>query len=450
MVPKRRAPRCVPKRRVLGCVFGRPLLHPRLMCRRNDALVATRRPPGSWPVEQRLPQPYVLAFVGQNAHGILEWWTREVLRRLGRYGLAGHLVDVLAPDWQSVVGDALASGSPRFCFSFQGIGMSLAIDGENLWDKLGVPFVASMGDAPYHAPALHTSCSRRQVFLYTCQDFLDTYRTYFSGRVLASVGPFGVPENPLASATPWARREHGIVFVKTGIDPSSFPLGWAGAPAKLRAILHDSAAAVLSGEDKPVADLCARYFDDHGIHWAGRREVFLRVCSEVDFYVRAVRAERMVRHLMRHDALIFGDWRHLDTEGARARFCGPVPASELHALYAQTRVLANTSPTVRHGTHDRIMSGLVSNCAVLSDTTPFLQSEFRDCPGFLGVDIDASDCADQIDAALAASATQAQALDNGHAEAVERFGLDAFVDRIDQALQLEFFAEQATNWRAAA
>lgn len=397
-----------------------------------------------------MPQPYVLAFVGQNANGILDWWTREVLRRFGRRGLGGHVVDVLAPDWQQALADALATGKPRFCFSFQGIGMSLAIDGENLWDRLEVPFVASMGDAPYHAPALHASCFRRQLFLYTCQDFLDAYRTCFSGRVLASVAPFGVPDNPLASVTPWARRQHGLVFVKTGVDPTNFTRGWSGAPAKVRSILHDSADAVLSGADQPVADLCIRCFDHHGVHWAGRREVFLRVCSEVDFYVRAVRAERMVRHLMRRDALVFGDWSHLDASAARARFCGAIPADELHALYADTRVLANTSPSVRRGTHDRIMSGLLSKCAVLSDTTPFLRSEFSGHPGFLGVDIDAADCDDQIEAALSACATRAAALEDGHAAAVERFGLDGFLDRIDQALQLEEFAEQADGWRTAA
>lgn len=397
-----------------------------------------------------MPLPYVLAFVGQNANGILEWWTRELLRRLGQYGLAGHLIDVLAPDWQRAMGDALATGAPQFCFSFQGIGLSLAIDGQNLWDRLNVPFISSMGDAPYHAPALHTACSRRQVFLYSCQDFLDTYRTRVPGQALASLGAFGVPENPLADATPWARRQHGIVFVKTGIDPAHFVRSWSSAPAKLRTILHESAAAVLSGEDSAAADLCARCFDANGVHWGDRREVFLRVCSEVDFYARAVRAERMVQALMPHDALIFGDWRHLDTSDARAQFRGTIPASDLHALYAETKVLVNTSPTVRRGVHDRIMGGLLSRCIVLSDTTPWLDSEFRDCPAYVGIDIDAPDHGDQVDAALSACAQEPPGAKAGWDDAERRFGLDGFIERIDGALQLEQFAEQASGWRAAA
>src|SRR6185312_12806600 len=105
----------------------------------------------------------------------------------------------------------------------------------------------------------------------------------------------------------------------------------------------------------------------------------------VDFYVRAVRAERMVRALMQHNALIVGDWSHLDQSGARARFAPPVPASALDELYADSRIVANILPSVRYGEHERIMAGLLSGCAVISDSTPHLDRTLERFPVFRGV-----------------------------------------------------------------
>src|SRR5207253_1787360 len=104
--------------------------------------------------------------------------------------------------------------------------------------------------------------------------------------------------NPHAGAIPWERRRHAAVFVKSGVDPAAMRHGWTALPDATRAIIADASERALSGDDRTIAELAAASFADRSIHWGGRQELFLFVASTIDRYVRAVRADRMVRALL--------------------------------------------------------------------------------------------------------------------------------------------------------
>ena len=89
-----------------------------------------------------------IAFVGQNANGILAWWTKSIADRMAMYDISVQVIDLLKEGWAAQLDARLKQGRPDFCFSFQGIGMNLALESGNLWTNLKVPFISSMGDAP--------------------------------------------------------------------------------------------------------------------------------------------------------------------------------------------------------------------------------------------------------------------------------------------------------------
>lgn len=384
--------------------------------------------------------PYVLAFVGENANGILIWWTQQILNAFTKYGLGSKIIDLKDAAWRNKLADQLVGGKPSFCFSFQGFGINLMLNGENYWSQNQIPFISYMGDSPYHAPGLHAAEGPGLHLLYGCVDFLEVYRDHLEGRAYASILRYGYPDNPHADEMPWAEREHRAVFVKTGVDPAQLHAAWADLPRSVRALLQESAEQVLSGTDMTVAAVCAASFERNHLHCGSQREFFLFVCSTVDRYARAVRAERMVRALLPHDALIIGEWSHLDGPGTRARFGAPVAAGRLDALYARSRVVVNTSPTVRHGVHERIMAGLFAKAAVVSDTTPFLERLLADCPSFAGLEIDGAGFAEQLGSTLRATLGDA-AMPDKVARSAEiaraRFSLDDFIEALLEHLQLE-------------
>ena len=86
-------------------------------------------------------QPYVIAFVGENANGILRWWTKKILDEFAKRGLDSTLIDMQDASWLARLSDRMAAGKPEFCFSFQGFGMDLRLNGENYWAISAIPFI---------------------------------------------------------------------------------------------------------------------------------------------------------------------------------------------------------------------------------------------------------------------------------------------------------------------
>lgn len=396
-----------------------------------------------------MASPYVLAFVGENANGILRWWTEEILAGFARHGFGSRLIDLQGREWQRDLADTLGAGRPAFCFSFQGFGMDHRVGGQNFWSRNGIPFLTYLGDNPHHFPPLHAAEGAGLYLLYSCKDFLDTYRDILGGKTFARIIRYGYPENPMAERIAWRDRPVDVVFVKTAVDPARLEREWESLPAVTRTILYESAEEALAGSDRTVAAICAAAFERNLIHVGDRRELLLHACCAIDRYVRAVRAERMVRALLRHDVLIVGDWSHLDTSGARARFAPPLPAEDLDALYAEAKLVVNTSPSVRYGIHERIMGGLLAKSAVLSDITPFLRQTLAPCPAFLPVDIDAADFPCRLDAALSAALADPAMPDKtavSLGEAKRMFSMDAFVAALLEHVQLERHRRTVLGW----
>lgn len=394
--------------------------------------------------------PYVLAFVGENANGILRWASLQVLAACQKLGLRHRLIDVLDPGWPQQLTACLASAKPAFCFSFQGIGTGIRTDdGAPLWTRLDVPFITHNNDNPYHCARLHSVEGPTLYRLFGADDFLQTYTRFFKNRGFAGLQDCGYPGNPFTDRTPWKNRAHKLVFVKTGVDASALRQRWNDFPTRLRNILEDAADLALSGVDQTIGDLCEQAFRARNIDWGERVEFYFSVCSMVDFYVRARRAEKMVQALLRHDALIVGEWSHLDRSGARARFLNSLPADELNALYADSQVLINTLPCTRFGLHERILAGFFAKAVSISDTTPYLQNRLQAFPTFYGLNIDGAGFQEELDQAVNRSLHDAEIADKLYTSAArveEQFSIAQLVQGVLECVALHEYRRIHEGW----
>jgi hypothetical protein len=396
-------------------------------------------------------QPYVLAFVGENANGILRWWTHKVLDSLARFGLQSYVIDFQKDNWTQELAATLQIRTPTFCFSFQGIGMNLLLDnGRNIWSDNKIPFISYLGDSPYHMPRLHIAQGPGMYLIYGCNDFLETYTNVLGGRAFATTFQYGYPTNSFRDRTLWGQRERKVLYVKTGVDSRALRSEWDLLPTTFRTILDDCASSVLTGRDATLAHLCDEVFKDRAIHIGDQRELFLFACSVVDRYVRAVRAERMIDALKGHEQVtIIGDWSHLDLAGSRATFLPPVSATELDGLYADTKIVINSSPPVRAGVHERIVAGLLAKAAVISDATPFSRNILARCPSFFGVNIEGESFCESVDAALANCLTDSTMQEKVNASAQEAeniFSVERFAGDIWALAEIETVRRTVNGW----
>lgn len=383
----------------------------------------------------------VVGFVAQNANGILEWWTREILEKLDHAGYETYFVDLLKPDFSTKLATALNERDTAFGFGFQGMGSDILAEGKNLWDSLGIPFFSCMGDSPYINPRKHLVAARRVYLLYLCRDFYDTYVQYLSGSQMAVLARPALPANPHAAEKRWSDRDIDLIYVKSGVDPDGYLKSWANYPKMLRSIACDAADVALAGSQDTIADICAARFAAEGLHYGDRLEMFCSIAFQVDHYVRARRAARLAAVLLKLPVRIYGDWDFLDKTGCRATFHGSVPAGDLPHLYANSRIVANISPSVRYGIHERIIAGFMSKCAVLSDITPISRTVLSDYPAFFGFDIDSPDFQEQILSQLHLPRDIEDRTEASFEAACSAFSLDRFVEVLTDMVQLDAYAQ---------
>lgn len=396
-----------------------------------------------------------IVFTGQSANGILSWFTEAFATRAKMLGIPVSLINLGDKDFPGKINKVLGEGRPGFCFSFQGFGMGLGVESGNLWDQLNIPFFSVMGDAPFHSPQLHASIGRSLYHLYVCEDFQEVYRNAMKGRNFSMVTDYFYPSNPFADDISWRERDLELVYVKTGVDPGKIRAQWSEFSKLLREILEDAASAALTIQEKSIGQIVADSFAVRNIYLGERITLYLRVCSAVDFYVRAVRAERMLRQVMRHSGHIFGAWPHVDSTNTRAKFHGSIPASELDRVYARSRILVNIAPSTVNYVHERILAAFMGKSFIISDGSAFVNKKLQAFKTFLSIPNNSSDLGDAFDAriseirgmSVSARHDLAQMLEDSRRLAENEFGIDRFINEILDLALLHTIEEKSEFWK---
>ncbi|MGI9127682.1 MAG: hypothetical protein ACR2IG_05705 [Roseomonas sp.] len=397
---------------------------------------------------------YALAFVGQNANGILSWLTDTLAERAKLHDITLTKIDLVENNWPSKLNEALSKGQPLFCFGYQGFGMALEIDSGNLWNTLKVPFISLMGDAPFYSPKLHSIVGPSFFHVYASEDFQNVYHEFMNGQNFSAVYNGFYPSNPWANRISWQDRDLEIVYVKSGVDPEKLLRSWDIFPAKLRTAVEDAARSALRGQTKTIAQLVANACRNNNIHFGARKALFLRMCSEVDRYVRAVRAERMLREVMRHGGHVFGDWPHIEKANTRARFHGSVSAEKLYEVYGRSKILVNVSPCTLKYVHERIVAAFLTKCFSISDASPFMHEALAAYSNFKSVGIDSPELSDQMDLrineirylATSSGAELSSMLEESKQRAEQEFGVDRFLNEILNLVAIYRLEQESSFW----
>ncbi len=338
----------------------------------------------------------VVVLVGTNENSILRSVSQDFMGLLPPHGLQTHCVDMNDPNWLDQLGGLLEAGV-LFAWGPAGVGARLPHPDGLLWDVLRVPFISVLADSPSWMPANHHVSSRYVANGYMYRDWLTMQRNLIRSPQISSLLPHGVPENPFRDTVAWSKRQHRMVFVKTGSDPAQHRADWALLPPRYRAIIEDSAAAALKQGVGDISGVVRECMEHHGLYVEQRPAILFALMREVDVYVRDVRSTAMVQAMLDLPADIIGrGWDHLAAPGCRARFHAPVDASTLPELYAGTQFLLNTMPNFSSGVHERVPNGFAAKSCVVTNENADMRIRFGSLPSYIGVDTAARDLADRL------------------------------------------------------
>lgn len=345
---------------------------------------------------------YILAFVGENENDALAVNCADFLRATTPPGLDWRVINVFDKEWTKQLGDAVNAGI-AFAWGCAGIGCDVSIvdkktgSKRNMWDTLRVPFISVLADQPAHVPRNHRVPARFVVNGYVFRDFLDLQRRLIKSPQVSTLIPHVITQNPHRDRTPWSKRAHRMVFVKSGGDPEAYRAPWARYPKRLRAIIEDSAAAVLARPTGDISDVVFAAFRSHDLEVGERHDIFFSALQDVDLYTRLVRGTQMAQALCRIAADIFGArWDHIDKSDANARFHPAISAASLGDLFADAQYVVSTTPNFATGTHERIPFGFSAKACVISDDNDFTRKSFAGLQSYFGFDWTDPDWAEKL------------------------------------------------------
>ena len=338
----------------------------------------------------------IVAVVGQNANGILAFQSRAFMARLAPYGMRGHIIELYRETWLHELKELVEAGV-AFAWGYAGIGAALTSDGRNLWDLLGVPFVSVFADTPYQLPRNHSVAAARVVNGYLYRDWLAVQQQLVRSRQISALLPIGVIPNARRDDMPWSKREHRLVFVKSGEDPEILRSRWPKWGKRLHRVLEDLAGELCRHGTGDITATVLACLDAYGLFLGERKDILIAILFQLDRFVRATRATAIARALGDLPATIIGSgWDHVKEPGIRARYLPAIDASGLYELYANCQWLVNATPNFSTGAHERVLHGFAAKCCIVSDDNDFSRTTLRILPSYRGFEWNDKGLADQL------------------------------------------------------
>lgn len=326
----------------------------------------------------------LVAFVGENENGILRHLSHGLMGLLEPFGYSSHVIDLGDPAWPGQL-EALLQSGIAMAWGHAGIGASLQIEGQNLWERAQVPFVSVLADSPCWHPCNHAVGSRFVVNAYLYPEWMRVQRQFIRSAQVSAVVQGGLIPNPLHDRILWRSRPRRMVLVKTGGDPVKRRQGWAALPRRMRAVLEDAATAALGRGTGDVTDTVIEAMAANQVSYEGRTDILFGIMAELDLYVRDNRSTAVVSALLDIPVDIYGrGWDHVSHRAVKARFHPAFDAELLPNLYAETQFMLNTTPNFSSGVHERVAYGLDARCCVVSDVNDYMRTALTSIPTFFG------------------------------------------------------------------
>ncbi len=271
--------------------------------------------------------------------------------------------------------------------SFNNIGLHLELeDGQNIWDALQVPFWNILMDHPFHYKKALDTAPDQTTLLCMDRNHVEYVRRFFPNIKQAVFFPHaGIQMRKKSEILPLRERKIDVLYAgglsryaAEGLIPDLGKITEFDAFALVR----NSLERLIQEPDhttEEVMEQCLKEtspaIDDQ------RLGEIISSLRFVDSFAVSFYREQMVRVLAENGitVTVFGaGWERCEWEHPNFIYGGEIPPGQILELMNQSKVVLNTMTWFKRGAHDRIFNGMLAGAAVVTDTSEYLQEQFRD------------------------------------------------------------------------
>ncbi len=311
-------------------------------------------------------------------YGITEHFTRKWAEALERSGIEVLLLKADRENPKPFL-DALFKNPPDCTLSFNGLLPDE--EGRFFCDLIQIPHVACLIDSPNH----FFSLTQSKFTIITCADRY--YCDFFRGFNVKNVFflPHGVEKE--LHVDPASPRDIDVLMLSSCIDYEEVRCRWKELyHPDLCQALDQAIEITLLDPDTSYIQAIVEAMDNiigHGSDVDPRKINFELLLDELETYIRGKDRVELVQSLNEVNIHIYGGkegsngWeKYIGKEHSHITLHDAVSYEEAVKLMQRSKVVLNSTPTIKNGTHERVLAGISSGALVLTSESTYMREKF--------------------------------------------------------------------------
>lgn len=307
-------------------------------------------------------------------YSVLHHFTYKFYEALTRLGVRCRILkanfDDPKPFLQQIFNDP-----PDCTLSFNGL-----LPDENGYffcDMIQIPHVACLTDPPTRFIEL----AKSQNTIITCMDAsgVEFFQEMHFPKVFFM--PHGVEKN--LRKDPEGPREIDLLLLSTCLDPDAIREDWQkNYPEALCKVLDEAAEQVLADSTTTPINAFVSAMN-HRLKTGNSLDPntipYIEAIMSLDDYIRGKDRVQLLRSIKDFKVDIYGEgpWEKF-TQGTKAKVHTPVPYEQALTLIGNSKIVLNSNPTIKQGTHTRVLAGTLSGAVPITSENPYMQHYYKD------------------------------------------------------------------------
>lgn len=310
-------------------------------------------------------------------YGVLTHFSKKLHEAMIRNGVQCRLLEAKRDDPGTFL-KALLGDQPECTLSFNGL---LPDDqGRFLADLVKIPHVAYLVGSTYE----FVSMTRSAYTIMACADkgSCDFYRQLGFTKTLF------VPHGIEPSLIPDGNCDYDVTMFSSYIDYKAIRASWKKKfDTPVRNAMEEVAEQVSSDLEIPYYQAFVKALD-HQLSKGGKMDPqkmnFIEVLEELELYVGGLDRYNLVKAIKDAKVDIFGcgdqgkGWKQALGKQSNVVLHDPIPYDQVLSTMRHSKIVLNSTPWIKEGSHERIFSALASGALVITNENRYLSHQFTD------------------------------------------------------------------------
>ncbi|MBA3815793.1 MAG: glycosyltransferase family 1 protein [Parachlamydiaceae bacterium] len=310
-------------------------------------------------------------------------FTEKLAEALKRKNIETQIIDAREGALGADVIGAIQRFAPDVTASFNSL--DPIAEKKFLWDFLETPHISFLVDPVFYSTFLVES----PYSIMTCVDRSDLSAVSSHNFSNAFFWPHAVEKELAAPKN--ADRPLDVVFLGSCYDYESLRVSWQQRnPAAINKVLDDAIDIVFSDERVSLAQALVQAWNATGNDPQGVD--FMTLYYYLDNYTRGKDRVELIRSIKDTQIHVFGElspdnavgilgWAPYLAAQKNVTVHPSVPFNEALQIMKKSKIVLNSMPFFRDGTHERIFTALACGCLAITSESIYLREQFREGEG---------------------------------------------------------------------